>query len=508
MSRTSRAIVISPDAYSQGEILRHREFDRMTPGELREAERLVDALLPRLERRRTRRYELHSHGRRLAPRAMFRRNLGTGGQLLSWVWRRQIKEPRSLVVLCDISGSMERHSRLLLRFVQALSAASEVRTESFVFGTRLTRVTRLLRDRDRDRALARVADSVNDWAGGTRIGESFRTFNQTWARRSLRTSGVVIVVSDGWDRGDPALVAIETARLRRNCHRLVWLNPLAGTPGYQPLAGGMRAAYPYIDDFLPAGTVASLERLGEILGGVRAGDTRRGSEAAAHAALPGTNSRRSPACRLSSAVRPSTHPLRGHFDEGTARHDRRLGVCRHRSRRCRPGRRRPDVRVGAAPRGRRLLYARDGRIAGSVSGGCVEGAAAEEIDRARATGHARVIRYGISDEQAWDVGLACGGTIDVLVEPVAPAVVVDAARRSVGSGGHGSAVVTPLPADSPPGTFGAHQPGDGAPPAAELVVRDDGTLEGSLGSARPGRRAGRSRHSRAPPRTVADRRPR
>jgi uncharacterized protein with von Willebrand factor type A (vWA) domain len=280
-------VVVAPDAYSRGELLRHREFDRMTPAELRDAERLVDALIPRLERRRTRRYELHSHGRRLAPRAMFRRNLGTGGQLTSWVWRRQIKEPRSLVVLCDISGSMERHSRLLLRFVQALSAASEVRSESFVFGTRLTRVTRLLRDRDRDRALARVADAVNDWAGGTRIGESFRTFNQHWARRSLRTSGVVIVVSDGWDRGDPALVAAETARLRRNCHRLIWLNPLAGTPGYQPLAGGMRAAFPYIDDFLPAGTVASLERLGEILGGVRSADTRQGAEAAAHAALPG-----------------------------------------------------------------------------------------------------------------------------------------------------------------------------------------------------------------------------
>ena len=279
-------VVISPDAYSKGEVLRHREFDRMTPAELRDAERLVDALIPRLERRRTRRYELHSHGRRLAPRAMFRSNLGTGGQLLTWVWRRQIREPRSLVVLCDISGSMERHSRLLLRFIQALSAASEVRTESFVFGTRLTRVTRLLRDRDRDRALARVADSVNDWAGGTRIGDSFRTFNQQWARRSLRTSGVVVVVSDGWDRGDPAIVATETARLRRNCHRLIWLNPLAGTPGYQPLAGGMRAAFPYIDDFLPAGTVASLERLGEILGGVRAGDTRRGSEAAAHASIP------------------------------------------------------------------------------------------------------------------------------------------------------------------------------------------------------------------------------
>jgi uncharacterized protein with von Willebrand factor type A (vWA) domain len=275
--------VAAPDAYSAAEALRRREFDRMTAAELRDAERLVDLLEPRLELRRTRRQELHRHGRLLAPRAMFRRNIATGGQFTEWVWRRPTKEPRKIVVLCDISGSMERHARLLLRFIQALSASSAVKTESFVFGTRLTRVTRLLRDRDRDRALSRVADSVNDWAGGTRIGESFRDFNLHWARRTLRTSGVVIVVSDGWDRGDPALVATETARLRRNCHRLVWLNPLAGTPGYEPLAGGMRAAYPYIDDFLPAGTVASLERLGEILSGVRSTDLRRSGEAAASA---------------------------------------------------------------------------------------------------------------------------------------------------------------------------------------------------------------------------------
>lgn len=276
------ALSISPDAYSKLEALRHREFDRMTPAELRDAERLVDLLVPKLERRRTRRYELHPHGRRIAPRAMFRSNLGTGGEILRWVWRRPVKRPRPLVVICDISGSMERHSRLLLRFVQALAAQSTVKTESFVFGTRLTRVTRLLRDRDRDRALARVADSVTDWAGGTRIGESFHEFNVKWARRTLRTSGVVIVVSDGWDRGDPALVAVEAARLRRNCHRLVWLNPLAGTAGYQPLAAGMRAAFPYIDDFLAAGTVASLERLGEVLAGARAADVRRGGGAAAH----------------------------------------------------------------------------------------------------------------------------------------------------------------------------------------------------------------------------------
>ncbi len=283
-------LTTAPDAYSRGEILRHREFDRMTPDELRDAERLVDLLTPRLELRRTRRYELHRHGRLLAPRAMFRRNIGTGGQMVDWEWRRAVRRPRPLVVLCDISGSMERQSRLLLRFVQALSAASEVKTEAFVFGTRLTRVTRLLRDRDRDRALNRVAATVTDWAGGTRIGESFREFNLRWARRSLRSSGIVIVVSDGWDRGDPRLVALETARLRRNSHRLIWLNPLAGVAGYRPIAAGMAAAYPFVDDFLPAGTVASLERLGELLAGVRsqAGAGRRALGAGAAGADPET----------------------------------------------------------------------------------------------------------------------------------------------------------------------------------------------------------------------------
>jgi xanthine dehydrogenase accessory factor len=145
---------------------------------------------------------------------------------------------------------------------------------------------------------------------------------------------------------------------------------------------------------------------------------------------------------------------------------------------------------GSAPRpeGAVLLFADDGRIAGSVSGGCVEGAAAEQIERARATGKARVIRYGISDEQAWDVGLACGGTIDVLVEPSVPASAVEAATRSLGAGGHGAAVITPLPADAPPADFGPHEPGDGAPPEDRLVVHEDGRLDGTLGD--PGLDAG------------------
>ncbi len=267
--------VVSPRAFSPAEAFAHREFDRMSTAELRDAERLIDLLRPRLETRLTRRYEHHPHGRRLAPRAMFRRNLATGGDMVDWVWRRRVHRPRSIVVLCDVSGSMERHARLLLRFVQALTRASGVRTESFVFGTRLTRITHELRGRDPDLAIHRVSETVTDWSGGTRIGDSLRDFNLRWARRVLRSSGVAIVVSDGWDRGDPALVAAETARLQRNCHRLIWLNPLAAADGYEPLAAGMAAAYPSVDDFLPIHNLASLERLGEVLGGLGLGATGR-----------------------------------------------------------------------------------------------------------------------------------------------------------------------------------------------------------------------------------------
>ena len=257
-------LAVSELAYGQGEIDRHQQFDRMSAAELRDAERLIDLLLPNLERRRTRRSELHHHGRTVAPRAMFRRSLATGGDVLDWVWRRPVRRPRQLVVICDISGSMERHARVLLRFSQAL-AASSVRTEAFVFGTRLTRVTRLLRDRDRDRALTRVSADGQRLVGRDpdrrvvpdvqpALGPSGAAQQRAWSWSS-----------DGWDRGDPDLVAIETARLQRSCHRLIWLNPLASAPGYQPLAAGMSAAMPYIDDFVPAGTIASLQRLGVLL---------------------------------------------------------------------------------------------------------------------------------------------------------------------------------------------------------------------------------------------------
>ncbi len=252
-------------SWSERERLLHKPFDRMSPDELRDAERLVDQVRPRLELRRARRQELHRHGRQVATRQMFRANLQHGGDLVEWLWRRPVLRPRSITVICDISGSMERHSRLLIRFAMALHRVSAVRTEAFVFGTHLTRVTHELSGRDPDAGLERVTAAVSDWSGGTRIGESLRQFNRRWARRTLRSSGVVIIVSDGWDRGDPAVVRTEMARLQRSCHRLIWLDPLAGTEYYQPLAGGMAAAYPFIDDLVAVNDLASLQRLGDLL---------------------------------------------------------------------------------------------------------------------------------------------------------------------------------------------------------------------------------------------------
>lgn len=252
-------------AWSRIEVLRQKAFDAMTPEETREAARLIDQLRPALALRRTRRVRLHDRGDVLAPRAMLRRSLSTGGDLLYWRWRRPLRRIRPVIILCDISGSMERYSRLLLRFSHAL-LTSDVPVEAFVFGTRLTRVSRELRRRDADAALAAAASAVSDWSGGTDIGRALKAFNRTWARRLPLGRAIVLVISDGWDRGSAEVVAEETARLQRTSHRLIWLNPLAGTAGYEPLTAGMAAALPHVDRFLPADSVADLEELGALLG--------------------------------------------------------------------------------------------------------------------------------------------------------------------------------------------------------------------------------------------------
>jgi hypothetical protein len=156
---------------------------------------------------------------------------------------------------------MERYTRLLLHFLYGLTQGLGQRVEGFAFGTRLTRLSPHLRDRDIERALAGVSAAVVDWSGGTRIGESLRSFNYEWARRVLGGGAVVLIISDGWDRGEPDLLAKEMDRLQRSCHRLVWLNPLLGSPEYEPLTRGMQAALPFVDDFLPVHNLASLESL-------------------------------------------------------------------------------------------------------------------------------------------------------------------------------------------------------------------------------------------------------
>jgi uncharacterized protein with von Willebrand factor type A (vWA) domain len=167
-------------------------------------------------------------------------------------------------LVCDISGSMERYSRFMLRFAHALQR-SGAKVEVFVFATRLTRITRQLGLRTADAALRRVAEKVVDWNGGTRIGESLRELNQRWVRRTVRSGAVVLLVSDGWERSDPALLAREMATLQRSCHRLIWLDPLAGRPGFEPATVGLRAALPYVDDFVSCASVASLEEMAERL---------------------------------------------------------------------------------------------------------------------------------------------------------------------------------------------------------------------------------------------------
>jgi uncharacterized protein with von Willebrand factor type A (vWA) domain len=257
-------LVPTPAAWSEEELLREKDFSAYTDAERAQARQLLARLARRGPTRRSRR-TIPTKRRRDEHdlRATVRASLRHGGELLERRYRQQAERPRRLVLICDVSGSMAPYSRMLLQYMQACVAA-RARVEAFAFGTRLTRVTRELRGRDSDRALARAAAAVNDWSGGTRIGEAIAELNREHGRRIGRGS-MVILLSDGWDRGEPEELAEEMARLARTAHRVVWLNPLAADPRYEPLTRGMRAAMPYVDRLLPGNSIASLEALADLM---------------------------------------------------------------------------------------------------------------------------------------------------------------------------------------------------------------------------------------------------
>ena len=249
--------------YSSREVLRQKDFAEFTGREMAEARGMMAHLTWDLGQRRTRRMA-PGGGNYLDLRRTMRNSLKFGGEFFELATRAPKDKPRSLVLICDVSGSMERYTRMLLHFMHTVASGLD-RLEAFLFATRLTRITRHLRYRSVDQAINEVSQAVPDWAGGTRIGDAIKTFNYQWLRRVMRGQAIVLIISDGWDRGEPELLAKETSRLQRSCHRLIWLNPLLGSPGYQPLTRGMQAALPYIDDFLPVHNLTSLEALAQHL---------------------------------------------------------------------------------------------------------------------------------------------------------------------------------------------------------------------------------------------------
>jgi uncharacterized protein len=253
-----------PAAWSELELLQHKDFAEYTEAELALAHTLLRRLAARGPQRLSRRTKPTRRRREEHDlRATVRASLRHGGELFERRYRRPAWRPRRLVLVVDVSGSMAPYARMLLQYVQACVQA-RARVEAFTFGTRLTRVTRELAGRDPDRALRRASDAVTDWSGGTRIGAALAELNREHGRRIGR-GAVVVILSDGWDRGDPDLLAEEMARLRRTAHRLVWLNPLAADPRYEPLTRGMRAALPHVDHLLPGNSIASLESLADLM---------------------------------------------------------------------------------------------------------------------------------------------------------------------------------------------------------------------------------------------------
>src|SRR5215210_1789640 len=245
--------------YSPVEVLRRKDFALYSPEEFAELQRLLADLRLSGAPGKSRRLEPAPRGRH-DPRRTLRGAMRTGGEAVRHHFRKARVQPRRVVLLCDVSGSMAPYSRALLRFLHASVVAGE-RLEAFSIGTRLTRITRELTTRDPDRALRQAADAVQDISGGTRLGDAIKEFVDRWGQRGMARGAVVVIFSDGWDRGDVSVLAEQMQRLARLAYRVVWVNPLKAAPGYKPLAAGMAAALPHVDVFLSGHNFESLEEL-------------------------------------------------------------------------------------------------------------------------------------------------------------------------------------------------------------------------------------------------------
>ena len=260
--------------FSSIETLREKDFAAYSETELREAEQFMSSLkLAGPPKRSLRLQKANRKGSRHDIRRTMRAVLQNDGEPIERYWREPSTKLRRLVVLLDISGSMEPYARALLRFMHA-AVVGRQRVEAFTLGTRLTRITRELANRDPDRALARTSAQVSDWSGGTRLGECLQNFNDNWGVGSLARGSIFVILSDGWDRGEPQVLAEQMLRLQRVAYRVIWVNPLKVSPGYAPLARGMAAAMPYIDDFVEGHSLDALRELTAVI----ARDSRESTE--------------------------------------------------------------------------------------------------------------------------------------------------------------------------------------------------------------------------------------
>ena len=260
--------------FSSIETLREKDFAAYSETEMREAEQFMTSLkLAGPPKRSLRLQKTNRKGSRQDIRRTMRAVLQNDGEPIERYWRESSTKLRRLVVLLDISGSMEPYARALLRFMHA-AVVGRQRVEAFTLGTRLTRITRELANRDPDRALARTSAQVSDWSGGTRLGECLQNFNDNWGVGSLARGSIFVILSDGWDRGEPQVLAEQMLRLQRVAYRVIWVNPLKVSPGYAPLARGMAAAMPYIDDFVEGHSLEALRELTAVI----ARDSRESTE--------------------------------------------------------------------------------------------------------------------------------------------------------------------------------------------------------------------------------------